>query len=193
MDINVVPVIWKSRSIIVMTGRGCIMSYSVVTNCTFMLPLQTHSTGHGSPRLRWPSPRKPETWCCPDSLTWTLSRTFVRTSMRCSRYRSFLFFFFFFVSVHKDWNNNNNNFLVFQTDKGFDKAMFERQMSVMRGQVSFHFKELVLKTVFFLPFSPLCPLFCSFLLYPTLLLFPLKCPTFTSLVCFVTMSPSILT
>lgn len=24
-----------------------------------------------------------------------------------------------------------------QTDKGFDKTMFERQMSVMRGQVSF--------------------------------------------------------
>uniref|UniRef100_A0AAQ6A8I8 Phosphatidylinositol 4-kinase type 2 n=1 Tax=Amphiprion ocellaris TaxID=80972 RepID=A0AAQ6A8I8_AMPOC len=30
---------------------------------------------------------------------------------------------------------NIDNFLCLQTDKGFDKTMFERQMSVMRGQV----------------------------------------------------------
>lgn len=30
----------------------------------------------------------------------------------------------------------NHTFLCLQRDKGFDKTMFERQMSVMRGQVS---------------------------------------------------------
>lgn len=52
---------------------------------TVLFAHQIRSTGHGSPRLRWPSPRRPETWSCPASLTWTLSRTSVRTSMRCSR------------------------------------------------------------------------------------------------------------
>lgn len=47
---------------------------------------QILSTGRGCPRPRWRSPRRPETWFCPDSLTWTLSRTCVKTSMRCSRY-----------------------------------------------------------------------------------------------------------
>jgi hypothetical protein len=29
----------------------------------------------------------------------------------------------------------NDNFILFQTDKGFDRHLFEKQMSVMRGQI----------------------------------------------------------
>lgn len=46
---------------------------------------QILSTGPGSPRLKWPSPRKPEIWCCPASPTWTSCRTSVRISTNCSR------------------------------------------------------------------------------------------------------------
>lgn len=51
-----------------------------------------------------------------------------------------------------------------QTDKGFDKTMFERQMSVMRGQVS-----VVSPSAFSL--FPLCPLilFVPFISYLALL------------------------
>lgn len=82
-----------------------------------------------------------------------------------------------------------------QTDKGFDKTMFERQMSVMRGQVSwksiFFYTLLSILTLccscqFLFPFSLhyLCPLFmvlwiiCSFyiLLLPCSPYFPMHAP-----------------
>lgn len=61
-------------------------------------------------------------------------------------------------------------FFPLQTDKGFDKTMFERQMSVMRGQVSILKKtvpiSLVLRLFYFPPLcspsSLLCSTFLSF-------------------------------
>ena len=36
-------------------------------------------------------------------------------------------------------NHLETSLFFFQTDKGFDRLMFEKQMSVMRGQVRFAF------------------------------------------------------
>ena len=54
---------------------------------------------------------------------------------------------------------------IFQTDKGFDRLMFEKQMSVMRGQVRFAFirfrkrllvqsEKIIFVTVSFQDFEP---------------------------------------
>lgn len=51
-------------------------------------------------------------------------------------------------------------FFLPQTDKGFDKTMFERQMSVMRGQVSVIFIPFVCCLSGVLAFSCLYCLFC---------------------------------
>lgn len=161
--------------------------------------LQTRSTGHGCPRLRWPSPRRPETWCCPVSLTWTLSRTSVRTCMRCLRYTpasELSPFLCFFIENRNSINafrtlSYMSYSLSLQTDKGFDKTMFERQMSVMRGQVSFL---IVLPNWMFglccfsfsaFSLSPLCPLllflFPFYIIPCSLHPFSLPCPTFSHL------------
>ena len=82
--------------------------------------------GRGSPMQRCHFPTASATWSCPSWATWTSSKISVMTCTTCSKWVSmkspaescFIF-----------------NVLNFQTDKGFDRHLFEKQMSVMRGQI----------------------------------------------------------
>ena len=65
-------------------------------------------------------------WSCQSSLTWILSKISVMTSTTSSKYN---------IIFTKRRFPLLMTSIFFQTDKGFDRHLFEKQMSVMRGQI----------------------------------------------------------
>ena len=109
---------------------------------TQTLGVPTLTIGLGFPGPRFPSAQRRGNWCCLPYQIWILSKSSVMTCIICSRWDIYLYRYILFILTHftyleENWKGNVDTwfFLFLQTDKGFDRHIFERQMSVMRGQV----------------------------------------------------------